>query len=52
MALADVAAGAHGIIVEIHKKPEQAETEGQQTLDFAQFAELMKRVRAIEVALK
>ena len=52
MALAGVAAGADGIIVEIHEKPEQAATDGQQTLDFAQFAELMKRVRAVEAALQ
>jgi len=51
MALAGVAAGADGIIVEIHEKPEQAATDGQQTLDFVQFSELMKRLRALEAAL-
>ena len=51
MALAGVAAGADGIIVEIHEKPEQAATDGQQTLDFAQFAELMKKIRAVEEVL-
>lgn len=52
MALAGVAAGADGIIVEIHEKPEQAATDGQQTLDFGQFAELMRKVRAIEGVLR
>lgn len=52
MALAGVAAGADGVIVEIHEKPELAATDGQQTLDFAQFSEMMKRIRAIELALK
>lgn len=51
MALAGLAAGADGIIVEIHEKPEQATTDGQQTLDFGQFSELMHRVRKIEAAL-
>lgn len=52
MALAGVAAGADGLIVEIHEKPEEAATDGQQTLDFTQFGEMMARVRAIESALK
>jgi len=51
MALAGVAAGADGIIVEIHEKPEQAATDGQQTLDFAQFGQLMQKIKAIEVVL-
>lgn len=52
MALAGVAAGADGIIVEIHEKPEKAATDGQQTLDFSQFADLMKRIRAVEAAIQ
>ncbi len=51
MALAGVAAGADGLIVEIQEKPEIAATDGQQTLDFAQFAEMVQKVRAIEMAL-
>ncbi len=52
MALAGVASGADGIIVEIHEKPEKAATDGQQTLDFGQFAEMMRKVRAVEGAVR
>lgn len=52
MALAGVAAGADGIIVEMQEKPLQAATDGQQTLDFGQFGILMERMRIIEQALR
>jgi len=51
MALAGVASGADGIIVEIHEKPEKAATDGQQTLNFAQFGKMMRKVRAIKEAI-
>ncbi|MEM7103255.1 MAG: 3-deoxy-7-phosphoheptulonate synthase [Bacteroidota bacterium] len=51
MALAGVAAGADGLIVEIHEKPEKAATDGQQTLDFIQFEEMMKKIRALKAVL-
>jgi 3-deoxy-7-phosphoheptulonate synthase len=41
MAAAAVAAGADGLIVEVHPTPETALSDGYQTLDFAEFAELM-----------
>ncbi len=44
MALASVAAGADGLIIEMHQNPEKAATDGQQTLDFSQFDELMRKV--------
>lgn len=52
MALAGVAAGADGIIVEIHDTPEEAATDAQQTLDFRQFKSLVEKVRCIEEALR
>lgn len=52
MALAGVASGADGIIVEIHEKPELAATDGQQTLDFHQFDLMMKKIRGIEEAVR
>ncbi len=36
-----VAAGADGIIVEVHPNPEQAWSDGEQSLDFAAFEEMM-----------
>jgi len=38
--LAAVAAGADGVILETHKKPEEAYSDGQQTLDFNEMARL------------
>jgi 3-deoxy-7-phosphoheptulonate synthase len=40
MALAGVAAGADGIMVEVHPRPEDALSDGEQSLDLDQFAEL------------
>lgn len=41
MSKAAVAAGADGLIIEVHPHPEDALSDGQQTLDHAQFAKLM-----------
>lgn len=41
LAKAAKAVGAHGIMVEIHPKPEEALSDGPQALYFDQFAELM-----------
>jgi len=41
MARAAIAAGADGLIVEVHPKPEQAMSDGYQSLNFEQFAEMM-----------
>src|SRR3989442_2269969 len=47
MARAAVAAGADGIMVEVHPNPEQALSYGAQTLFPDQFAQLMREVRVI-----
>src|SRR6266550_2800614 len=47
MARAAVAAGADGIMVEVHPNPEQALSDGAQTLFPDQFAQLMREVRVI-----
>ena len=47
MALAAVAAGASGIIVEVHPDPEHALSDGAQTLYPDQFAELADDCRAV-----
>lgn len=51
MAAASVAAGADGLIVEMHPNPEKAMSDGYQSLDFAQFHEMMERCRTIANAL-
>jgi 3-deoxy-7-phosphoheptulonate synthase len=50
IALASVAAGADGIIMEVHSCPQKAFSDGQQTLDYRKSTELvlnMKKVRSI-----
>ncbi len=51
MAAASVAAGADGLIVEMHPNPEKAMSDGYQSLDFTQFQEMMNRCRIIANAL-
>jgi 3-deoxy-7-phosphoheptulonate synthase len=51
MARAAVAAGAHGVLIEVHPSPERAMSDGAQSLDPAQFAELVIELRAIAAAI-
>ena len=51
MARAAVAAGADGLIVEVHPDPDHAVSDGAQTLTPEQFAEMMQQVRAIAAAV-
>ncbi len=48
MALASIMAGADGIIYETHQKPEEAFSDGQQTLDFAESSALIDKMRRVE----
>ncbi len=47
MARAAVAAGAHGIMVEVHDRPEEALSDGPQALSPEAFARLMGELRAM-----
>ncbi len=51
LARAAVAAGADGLIVEVHPDPDHAMSDGAQTLTPAQFTEMMQQVRAIAAAV-
>ncbi|HEY7725717.1 MAG TPA: 3-deoxy-7-phosphoheptulonate synthase [Anaeromyxobacteraceae bacterium] len=51
MARAGVAAGADGLIVEVHPCPEKALSDGQQSLSFEEFDGLMAQVRVIAGAV-
>ncbi len=51
MARAGIAAGADGIIVEVHPRPDKALSDGQQSLTPREFEDLMKQVRVIAGAL-
>lgn len=47
LALAAVAAGAHGLIIEVHPTPNQALSDGAQSLDFENFDRLMDDLRRL-----
>lgn len=49
--LAGIAAGADGLVIEIHPNPDQAASDGDQSLTLAQFAELMPRIKAMAEAV-
>jgi 3-deoxy-7-phosphoheptulonate synthase len=51
MARAAVAAGADGLIIEVHQDPEHALSDGAQSLFPDQFAQLMTEIRAIAPAV-
>ncbi len=52
MARASIAAGADGIIVEVHHDPDNAMSDGAQSLYPHQFDEMMKELRIIAKAVK
>jgi 3-deoxy-7-phosphoheptulonate synthase len=47
MALAALAAGADGLLIEVHPDPVHALSDGAQSLDFAEFDRLMGQVRRL-----
>jgi 3-deoxy-7-phosphoheptulonate synthase len=47
MALASLAAGADGLLVEVHPDPDHAQSDGAQSLDFAAFETLMTSLRKL-----
>ncbi len=51
MARAAVAAGADGLLIEVHPDPERAMSDGVQSLYPDQFAQLMKEIRAVALAV-
>ena len=51
MARACVAAGADGLIVEVHHDPDHAKSDGAQSLFPEQFAQMMKETRLIAQAI-
>jgi 3-deoxy-7-phosphoheptulonate synthase len=51
MARAGVAAGADGLLVEVHPRPAEALSDGPQSLKPERFAELMSRLRRVALAV-
>ncbi|MEI9973996.1 MAG: 3-deoxy-7-phosphoheptulonate synthase [Ignavibacteriota bacterium] len=52
MARAAVAAGADGLLVEVHPDPDRALSDGAQSLRPEQFLEMMRQLRAIAAAVE
>ncbi|MCL2815342.1 MAG: 3-deoxy-7-phosphoheptulonate synthase [Oscillospiraceae bacterium] len=52
MAMAAVAAGAHGLMIEVHNDPANALCDGAQSLTPEQFAEVSEKVRKIREAVR
>ena len=51
LAMAGIAAGADGLIIEVHNNPAQALSDGAQSLTYEHFNHTMEKVRAIAPAL-
>lgn len=52
MSLASIAAGADGIMIEVHRYPEIAMSDGSQSLTFQEFSTLTERVEKLSNFLK
>ena len=52
LSMASVAAGADGLIIEVHHEPEKALSDGAQSLKPKKFDELMNRIRLIGTAIE
>lgn len=52
MAAASVAAGADGLILEVHPNPEEAFSDGYQSMNFEQFEMTMEKCRRIAAAME
>jgi 3-deoxy-7-phosphoheptulonate synthase len=46
LSLAAIAAGADGLMIEVHNNPEKALSDGPQSLRFEQFSDLIEKVKA------
>lgn len=51
LAVAAIAAGADGLMIEVHPNPETALSDGYQSLDFAGFESMMERCRRVAEAV-
>ena len=51
VARAGIAAGADGLIIEVHPRPEEAASDGAQSLKPEKFAQLVRQVRRVAEAV-
>jgi 3-deoxy-7-phosphoheptulonate synthase len=52
VSLAAIAAGADGLLIEVHPDPEEAMSDGDQSLNLDQFDELMEDVHRVTAAIR
>lgn len=52
MALASVAAGADGLMIEVHPTPSEAAVDPLQPLDYHQFGDMVQKVRMVQDAVR
>jgi 3-deoxy-7-phosphoheptulonate synthase len=48
MALAALAVGADGLLIEVHEHPEKAFSDGAQSLNFSEFESLVRKIKFLE----
>jgi 3-deoxy-7-phosphoheptulonate synthase len=51
LALASIAAGADGIMVEVHHNPKNALSDGKQSLTLSQFKSLMEKIKRLKACI-
>lgn len=51
VALAAIAAGADGVMIEVHNKPEVALTDGEQSLNLDEFEYAVEKMKALAISL-
>lgn len=51
ISLGAVATGADGLIVEVHHNPDEAMSDGRQSLTFKQFEDMMQRIKSVAQAI-
>jgi 3-deoxy-7-phosphoheptulonate synthase len=51
MAIAAVACGADGLMIEVHPQPEKALSDGSQSLKPEKFALMMEKIKAVANAV-
>ncbi len=52
MTLAGLAAGADGVMIEVHPNPDCALSDGEQSLNFEDFGKLMEKLKKVESCFK
>jgi 3-deoxy-7-phosphoheptulonate synthase len=52
VSLAALAAGADGLLIEVHPNPSEALSDGYQSLNFREFDDLMKKIKRVSAALE